>query len=284
MAKILTKRKQAWVNNFKPKQLKGLPLNPNAAAEIRYYNELRELILKMTAGTQKAIDRFFKGPHSQDYFGADASVASQARILMNALMDRFDELFGDKAKPLADDMVDDADKWSATQLKTSLKQLSGGLTLNTDILTGDLNEILSASVTENVGLIKSIPAQYLDQVQGAVMRSITTGNGLADLVPFLKNQEGVTLRRARIIAQDQTRKAFSNINFARFDKLGIKEYEWLHSAGGQKPRRLHINLSGKVFSIDKPPVIDEKTGQRGKPGDLINCRCRAIPVVKFETD
>jgi hypothetical protein len=35
-------------------------------------------------------------------------------------------------------------------------------------------------VTENVGLIKSIPTQYLGGVQGAVMRSITTGNGMQD--------------------------------------------------------------------------------------------------------
>ena len=48
-------------------------------------------------------------------------------------------------------------------------------------------------MTENVGLIKSIPAQYLNGVQGAVMRSITTGNGMQDLVPYLQKHKGITL-------------------------------------------------------------------------------------------
>lgn len=284
MPKLLTTRKAAWVKQRKPQSVKGTPLNPNAAIEARYYAEMAKLIDRMTAETSRKIMALFKREPAQEYFAQDISVASQARVLTNALKDKFYQIFNLASRPMAERMTDEEDDSSAASLKASLKQLSGGLTLRTDLLTGDLKQVLNATITENVGLIRSIATQYLDGVQGAVMRSITTGNGLADLVPYLKNHDGITLRRARIIARDQTRKAFSNINSERMKKIGITEYEWLHSAGGQKPRKLHVAMSGKIYSLEKPPVIDQKTGQRGKPGDLINCRCRMVPVIRFDED
>jgi len=281
MAYRIKDGKKVWVAPKRPKVLKGKSLQPNAAAEAHYHQRLTRLIRRMTDIIDSDLKALFKGSTAKEYFAQDASISAEARILMNALIARCQGLFDIAAKPLAERVASDASKSSAASLKHSIKELSQGLTLKTDMISGDIKDILSATVTENVGLIKSIPSEYLTQVQGAVMRSITQGRGLADLVPFLRKQEDITLRRARIIARDQTRKAFSNLNFARMDKIGIEEYEWLHSAGGQKPRQLHVHMSGNIYRIDKPPIIDEKTGQRGKPGDLINCRCTAIPVVKF---
>jgi uncharacterized protein with gpF-like domain len=72
------------------------------------------------------------------------------------------------------------------------------------------------------------------------------------------------------------------------DKLGIDKYEWLHSAGGQKPRQLHQHMSGKTYSLSNPPIIQQAKGSqpevRGKPGDLINCRCRMVPIIQFEEE
>ena len=68
-------------------------------------------------------------------------------------------------------------------------------------------------------LIKSIPEQYFKDVTGSVMRSITTGNGLADLVPEIKKYDGQTERRAKLLALDQTRKAYNSINKQRMQSL-----------------------------------------------------------------
>lgn len=281
MTKLLTRRKQAWQQQFKPQILRGGALNPSIAAELRYYNALAKLIVRMSEETLEALQKFFDKPHAEEYFAQDDTIAAQARILTNALTRKFDDLFSAAAKPLAEKTVDDASASSKSSLHLSLKDLSGGLSLKTDIFTPDVQEILSASITENVGLIKSISAQYLQGVHGAVMRSITTGNGLQDLVPYLKSHEGVTLRRARIIAEDQTRKAFNNLNKARMLSIGVKEFEWLHSGGSLHPRPLHIAYNGKIFDLLNPPVIDPKTGVRGIPGQLINCKCRMRPVISF---
>ena len=280
----LAPRKARWAKLFQPKVLRSTPLNPNMAVAARYERHLRWLIDRMIEETERRLTLLYREPHSQEYFAHDASVSSQARILMNELQKKFENLFNLNAKPLAESFTDDSEAASAVSLKSSLCELSGGITLKTDIFTNELKDVLTATIAENVGLIKSIPAQYLDGVQGAVYRSITTGNGLADLIPFLKKHKKMTQKRADLIAHDQTRKAYGAINRIRMQKLGIKKFEWLHSSGGQHPRKLHQQLSGKIFNFDDPPIIDDRTGERGFPGQLINCRCRSIAVIDFGDD
>lgn len=283
----LSKKRQDWVKQFKPTAvLQGTALNYNFAVSDRYARALVSLVKQMTAQTNREIISHFKTEHAEEFFSEDASISSSSRILTNSLMKKFNQLFAAKAPKLAVKMIDDSDKASSSALHESLKSLSGGMTLNTKVLTEQMGDIISASITENVSLIKSISSEYFTDVQGAVMRSITTGNGLADLIPFLKQHEGVTLRRATLIASDQTKKIFVNLNAARMKKLGVSRYKWIHSHGGQEPRKLHEQLAGNIFSLEDPPVIQYAKGSlpevRGKPGDLINCRCRMQPVISFD--
>jgi SPP1 gp7 family putative phage head morphogenesis protein len=279
-----TVRKQPWQNNSRKGIVKGKPLNPSAAIEQRYYTALRVLIDRMTAETELELQKLFKTEHAEEYFAQDASISSQARILTNALTKKFNDLFAAIAKPTAERFAEESDRSSDTAVKSSIRQLSDELTLSTKSITsGPLNNILNATVTENVGLIKSIPAQYLNGVQGAVMRSITTGNGMQNLVPYLQKHKGVTLRRARMISQDQTKKAFSALSKARMQAIGVEEYEWLHTSGSRHPRKLHIRMNGNIYKYSDPPIIDEKTGERGIPGQAINCHCRMRPILSFNS-
>lgn len=283
--RLLTKRKAKWVAQRKPEMLRGAPLNFSASNAGRYSVQLERLVQIMAREVERALKQFFETQHAQEFFAQDASTASQARILMNALIKKFNDMFAVNAKLEAERMAARGAKSSSTAVHSSIQELSGGLSLSTRSLTeGDTADILTATIAENVGLIKSISQQYLDGVQGAVMRSITTGNGLQDLVPFLAQHKGVTLRRARMISHDQTRKLFNNLNREKLQNLGMKKFEWLHTSGSREPRELHISYSGKIFSFDDPPIIDKNTGERGIPGQAINCRCRIIPVIDFGED
>lgn len=279
--KLLTVRKTKWKNQFKPDVIRGLPLNPNAAVEDRYYARLIRLINEMTADVERQLKKLFNSETGNQYFAQDKSIAAQAKILTNALTEKYNDLFATNSKPIAETVANQVDASSSTSLHMSIQQLSGGLSLSTSALNGKLTEILEASVTSNVALIKSISQKYLAGVQDAVMRSITTGNGLQDLIPYLANQKGITLRRARMISMDQTRKAYSGLNKGRMQSLGIEKYEWLHSGGSNHPRKLHQQMSGNIYSFDDPPIIDEKTQERGIPGQLPNCRCRMQPIIEF---
>ena len=245
--------KTPWSNNARKGIVEGKPLNPSAAVEQRYYTALRVLIDRMVADTEHELQKLFKTEHAEEYFAQDASISSQARILTNALIKKYTDLFASLSKPMAERFAEESDKSSDVAVKSSIRHLSDELTLSTKTITsGPLNDILNATVTENVGLIKSIPAQYLNGVQGAVMRSITTGNGMQDLVPYLQKHKGITLRRARMIAQDQTKKAFSSLSKARMEKIGVEEYEWLHTSGSRHPRKLHIEDGRQHLSLRRP--------------------------------
>ena len=281
--KLLTKKRKAWASSRGGATFRGLPLNYNASTQAKYVAALERLAREMTRITRREVEALFKahGP-AMDGVAMDSSLASQARILSNSLMGRFQKLFNDKAWKLAERMVGQQDAASKSSLAQSLKAMSGGLTIKTDIFNRQLGDITKAAVAENVALIKSIATDYINQVQGSVMRSIMSGQGLKDLIPALENYEGVTHRRAKNIALDQTRKVYSSINRERMKAAGVKKFEWLHTGGSQKPRQLHIEMSGNIYEIDNPPIIDERTGERGYPGSAPMCRCRMLPVFEFE--
>lgn len=280
--KLLTVRKTRWVVKRKPATVRGGVLNNPSILEARYAQRLERMVEYMTAETDKALRAFYEEPHAEVYFAQDASVSSQARILTNALMKRFNAYFAVNAPIVAERHADAVNKASSSAVHQSLKELSGGLSLPTVALSDGTLQVLNASIIENVSLIKSISMEYLGGVQQAVMRSITTGRGMADLQPYLVKHKELTFKRARMIARDQTTKAYNNLNRDRMQSVGLTHFTWRHTAGSKHPRELHIKYDGMVFAFDKPPVIDERTGERGIPGQAINCHCRMQPVIAFK--
>lgn len=282
---MLTKKRKAWAaaKSAAP-TFRGSPLQHNAAVAVRYAGALSALTAQMTAQVKREVLRLFESDAAGAHFGEDATIASQSRILINSLAARFTDLFARKAKPLAESMVEGAGKAGSKALHASLQKLSGGMSLKTSLNSPALQEITKAAIAENVSLIKSIASEYLQKVEGAVMRSITTGNGLQDLVPALEKFEGQTHRRAKNIALDQTRKAYNSINRGRMEALGLKKFMWHHSGGGAHPREDHVEMDGKVYRFDALPIIDPRTGERGIPGQAPNCKCTMSPVFDFSKD
>ena len=269
---------------------RGRPLVSPAVVEIKFTATLERMVLEMTSETVTAVQRLY-GTQQATALGLDAmdaSFASMANTLLKKLAAKFTALFTGQAGGLAKAVANGVNISSAQQLGSSLKEISTGVTLKTDVVSGPIADALTASIKQNVGLIKSIPSEYFQKIEGEVFRSIQSGRGLADLQPLLEKTGNITKKRAALIARDQTSKANTAINVARFKRLNIRKFEWLHSAGVHEPRELHIHtvaeggLNGGIFDIDNPPVIDERTGERGYPGQLINCSCRMAPVISFE--
>lgn len=284
----LSQQKSKWAKN-RDVYLHGLPLNYSAALRAKYEKALRTLVMQMALETQKEVTRLFNSAIADDYFydqfdlaTMDASISNQSKKLINKLMDKFTELFSVKAPELAKTMVNSANQASVVALKSSIRELTGGMTLKTDFIPNGVKEVSSSSVAENVSLIKSIPEKYFTNITGSVMRSITTGQGLKDLVKDMRKYFGETDRRAKNIALDQTRKAYNSINKQRMMSAGYTKFKWLHSGGGQHPRKEHIAMNGNIYSFDDLPVIVPKTGERGIPGQAINCGCTMQPIYEFD--
>ena len=279
----LSKKKQAWVDQFGREILRGKTLNVSVGIAARASDRIIKRIEDMERMTRKALEELFAGENYHGDYTADANIGKQAGVVLNKLSGQFDEMFNRIAKPVAETMVNQVDKNSAVTLKGSLMDVAGHMQFKTDVLTGELREMLSATVNMSVNLIKRVPAEYLDSISGSVLSAIQSGNGLQDIVPMLEKQ-GVKVRNwAKNVALDQTRKAYNGLNAGRMEALGMKKYEWVHSGGSDEPRMYHRDvLDGQIFSLDDDPVIDLKTGERGKPGQAINCRCTMRPVISFD--
>jgi SPP1 gp7 family putative phage head morphogenesis protein len=275
----------------KPRQradvVRGRPLVVAGAIATQYNETLQRHIDMMLREVLREVENLFVTfAGDGQSWAMDASIASQARILSNAMQDKFAKLFASIAQPVAERMTERAEKDSSVKLGASLREMSGLLTLKTNVFNDRLRDVLTASVAENVALIKRIPKKYLDDVQGAVMRSIQSGNGLADLKPQL-DKYGVTVKNwAKNVSLDQTRKAYNSINATRMQALGVKKFEWVHSGGSNHPRVYHRDdLNGKIFSFDDLPFLDgPKTGERGIPGQAPYCRCTMRPIFEFDNE
>ena len=217
----------------------------------------------------------------------DASIVNAAAGLLRRLRRTWQGLF--------DEMTDGATKWmiervtgsAGTAVKRSLEEIGEGVSLNLNMQSAAVREVIRAGSYEAAHLIKRVPAKYLDDIGDEVMRSISAGRGLADLQPALDSY-GVKVRNwARNVALDQTRKVYNSVTREGFKSAGIRRWEWVHSGGSNDPREYHLldapaGLNGGIFSFDDPPIIDKRTGERGFPGQLPYCRCTLRPVVDFE--
>lgn len=195
---------------------------------------------------------------------------------MAQLTARWNMQFSNAAPRLAEYFSTEVGERTAGSLSTILRD--GGFTVRFQ-MTRPMQDALNATTQENVGLIKSIPQQYLAQVEGMVMRSVALGGDLGTLAQSIERQYGVTKRRAALIARDQNNKATAVMTRARFKQIGVKKAIWRHSAGGKEPRPTHVANSGKPFDIDKG-WYDPAVKRFIQPGELINCKCVAAPYLE----
>jgi SPP1 gp7 family putative phage head morphogenesis protein len=200
-----------------------------------------------------------------------AEIMKMIRSLGRRWRFRFTRLADDLADWFAQSVADRSDR----ALMAALKKSGFAVEFR---LSRAQNDVLQATIEQNVALIRSIPEQYLRGVEGHVMRSVQSGRKLDDLVKTLREQYGASKRRAALISRDQNNKATASLTRVRAVEIGLTEAVWLHSAAGKRPRPSHVRMNGKKFEVAKG-MWDSDERKWVQPGDLINCRCSSRSVV-----
>jgi hypothetical protein len=268
----------------KPKDVTLAPLHPNVGLEVEY----RRKLVKLTEEMNKSVTYWLEAKYNQntpimamDYSPEMALDDMPANILTTAirrLSKRWLRAFDDAADDLAKYFSKAAYKRTDAQLARILKK--GGFTVKFT-MTPAMRDVLNATISENVALIKSIPQQYLKNVEVQVMQSVKAGRDLGTLAKGLEKNYGVTKRRAQLIARDQNNKATSAMNKARQLEIGVTTAVWVHSGGGKHPRPTHLK-AGKdrvVYEVAKG-WFDPAVNQWIQPGELINCKCVSRAMIK----
>lgn len=135
-----------------------------------------------------------------------------------------------------------------------------------------LQDQLTLFATQNAQLIRSIPSEELLRVSGAVERGLQEGASFKTIAVDIEKSFGITRRRAKNIARDQTTKLNASLTKLRQQELGVESYEW-QTSGDERVRESHRKNDGKIFRWDSPPAAT------GHPGTDVNCRCVAIPIL-----
>lgn len=200
-------------------------------------------------------------------------VASDLRTAFNKLANKYLAI-GVFAEQLAAEFVGSVEKENRNRFIKSMNKAIG-VDVNFIIQNENLEETLEESVAWNVGLIKTIPEEHLKKVENIVYQGVLTGDTSGSMISKISELNGQQMKRARLIARDQSSKLNSNLNEKRQTNLGIEEYIWQTARDGERVRESHREKDGEVFRWDDPP---KDTGHSGQD---IQCRCVAIPVIKI---
>lgn len=250
------------------------PTRTNAGIEAAYRKALAGLITEMQASVVYWLRAKYRANEPEvAQLAQDAIPASELHGEIRRLRLRWTGKIDDIAMELATKFAKGSKGHAERGFKSSMKQ--SGMTIEYTESPAIL-DAYRAVVNENVGLIKSIPAQYFTEIEGDVMRSIQHGRDLGFLSKQLTERYGVTQRRAALIARDQSNKANAVMTRVRHQEVGIKQALWMHSHGGRHPRPSHVAMDGKPYDIAVGAMIE---GERIWPGEKINCRCFAKAIV-----
>lgn len=177
---------------------------------------------------------------------------------------------------------------SDTQRKQLVSQLQRAIGVPLESV-GDkrLGARIKQFTADNVGLIKNVPQQMFDEVEKKVLQGMSLGKRHSEILADVSERFGVAESRVKLIARDQVLKFNGALNAARQQQLGIERYVWRTAGdervrgtpGGENPKGTHYDRDGETYSWDDPPGDPTDPADGGHPGQAINCRCWAEPLL-----
>lgn len=251
--------------------LRDIPVNEGVQAA--YRKALQFLLRDMAVDIRKRLKRVYRPAKERLAMDDDPVIALRTvmRYLARRWQKRFDAMAKDIAEMFATRSQADLDFAFRKRLREA------GFTVRFQP-TERMLSAYRATVAENVSLIRSIPQQFLKDVEGAVWRSTLKGSAAYDLSKEIREKYGIAARRAAFISSDQASKARTTFDNARRVELGITHAVWKHSHAGKKPRPTHVKMDGQKFPIAKG-MWDPAVQRYIQVGELPRCRCTSRAVI-----
>ena len=149
--------------------------------------------------------------------------------------------------------------------------------------TPQLERLSQRFVRKNTALIVTIPQQVLNNVEQVVESGVQSGTRVRDLArqitalttgPSTPSSELEKARnRAMVIARDQTLTHAAQLSRSRQRANGIDRFIW-RTVGDGRVRDLHEDRDGVEYTWE-----DGAGSKDTYPGDGVQCRCSAEPVL-----
>ena len=251
------------------RKAKPQPIFISKKTEVEYYKALLSISHLCQKGVKDDIEpmlAFNMGDSIEIHIGD--GIFSSVKNALGNLKQKITNSIDLIAAQLATQIVLKQKKASDKQIAEML-QKSTGLDFTGLMRDEDLQDAVDSAIATNVSLIQSIPKQYLDRVEAAVLDGIQTGKRSDEIKKSILDIGHSTDSRAKLIAVDQLGKINGRLAQIRQQKLGITHYTW-STSHDERVRHSHRLRDGLIFAWNNPP-------SDGHPGIPIRCRCVPIP-------
>lgn len=177
-------------------------------------------------------------------------------------------VFDNEVKTILDD--------AGNEVKQNIKHLN--------IIEPELSEEQKAEIartyTNNMRqyTIKDFAQERIPQMREKIQELVLKGYRTDKVQELLQKEYGIASRKAKFLAQNETSIMLAEYKKVTYKEMGFNKFQWKTITDGRE-RELHKKLNNTVWRYDDPPIIDERTGNRGLPGETYNCRCEAIPFM-----
>lgn len=248
-------------------------IDARIATERAYYSALRLMLNQIASEIREMVIPLYeqeqRANRSRPALTADADQSWFSRVkalavtLSRVASNTVDRILGLEAQRHTDQFMAAAKRAIGIDLRSVVQQ-------------EDLTDYLAAAAGRNAALITSLAEDTIKRIEVTVYNNSIAGNSVTTLRKALQEDLGISDRRAKLIARDQSAKLNSDLNRIRQEQAGVTSYSWL-SSRDERTRELHRRLDGKVYKWG------QATGAEGglPPGQPINCRCIAKGVVEF---
>jgi SPP1 gp7 family putative phage head morphogenesis protein len=148
------------------------------------------------------------------------------------------------------------------------------------VLSPAMKRQLSERYTENLNTYaKDFTDKEYWKLRQTISDNVLEGFRSDRLINHFVSEYGVTKRKAKFLARQETSLMVAKYRQVRYEEVGLTKYKWI-STPDKKVRPDHAKLDGKIFEYKNPPVTDSITLARNNPGEDFNCRCIALPILE----
>ena len=155
-----------------------------------------------------------------------------------------------------------------------------------ELITPKIDDFMSNEIaqryTNNLNFwIKNWTEEEIIKMRNVVGQMAIDGKSTKTIAAYIEKEFGISQRHAKFLARNESAIATSSYLSAKYEAEGFTHFKWETIVDGRE-RDLHKKLNGTIWRFDNPPVIDDRTGEKGLPSQTYNCRCSFSPVINGE--
>lgn len=139
--------------------------------------------------------------------------------------------------------------------------------------------------------VKDFSEEQIKKLRKDVEINVLAGNRYESLISKIQDSYSTSHSKAKFLARQETSLMMATFKKTRYEQAGINQYKWRSVVGSAKhpvrPQHKHLaekSDKGTLYKWSEPPNTAEpnEPARHNNPGEDYNCRCYAIPVVRFK--